>query len=110
MVGVHSASGGMDVGQVGASPGVGGELGAGAFDTCRHLQLSNRHANKHQVNESAYLPSTTDSVPKRPTALGNISVIAQTACVRYDLLVLPSALPVSSSVSPVQIAQRGGER
>jgi hypothetical protein len=40
----------MDVGQVGASPDINGELGAGPFDTRRHLQQSNRHANKHQVN------------------------------------------------------------
>jgi hypothetical protein len=33
-----------------AGPGVGGEPGVGAFDTCRHLQLSRRHANKHRMN------------------------------------------------------------
>jgi hypothetical protein len=39
----------------GTAPGVGGEPGVGAqvhpyFDTRRHLQLSKRRANKHQMN------------------------------------------------------------
>jgi hypothetical protein len=42
----------------------------GPFDTRRHLQQSNRHANKHQVNESAHFASTTDSSPSATDRFG----------------------------------------